>query len=379
MLKGRAKFLEKSWVIGLARFFSTAIYCIGFVSVIIGLASATHTDGNKGWAFFVFIPVFVLAAVAIHESGHFVAARRLGMLVSQGRILFFELLARQHHWKMRMCRPQVRTRASGYVVAIPNFSRSVRRQFVFFALGGPAANITATVVFSVLGAWALSSDISAILFAFAMLNFCYALANLIPNARIGSDGYIVIKNLFGEIDEASLTISKLLWLSYEGTTAERLPISDLKRLDEQPEPMPLLRRWFSMKAAQNESRWADAVSEADASEENFSKLDASLRQPGVLLMADFFRIERAFSQAMFSENPVDLPESAFESTAWSSPHLKPRCQALNYALSGDISKCEELLVSSQTHANESLDRALHESEATIRNSIRAKCKHAACT
>src|ERR1700685_2829870 len=104
----QTSFLERRWVIRFFRLSSLVIYWIGFISVTISLAAANHTEGNKGWAFLIFIPIFGFLATAIHESGHFVAARWLNMLVTHARIGVVELLARRHTWKLRLRRSQVR-------------------------------------------------------------------------------------------------------------------------------------------------------------------------------------------------------------------------------------------------------------------------------
>src|SRR5438874_2068865 len=129
--------LGRPWV-NLIAFLLERLFAIaGLLAVCVGIASvSTHNDRYSYWRILL-IPVFGFLTTAIHEFGHFVGARWAKMLVISARIGLVELFPRRGFWKVRICRPRIRTDASGYLFVIPDFSRSIREQHIICTLGGP--------------------------------------------------------------------------------------------------------------------------------------------------------------------------------------------------------------------------------------------------
>lgn len=362
--------LSRPWVNLIALLLERLFAVGGFLALCIGIASvSTYNDRYSYWRMLL-IPVFGYLTTAIHELGHFIGARWAKMLVISARIGVVELYPRRGFWKVRICRPRIRTDASGYLFVIPDFSRSIRAQHIICTLGGPLANFIAATILWAISMTYWSDAYAPALVGFAALNGLVGLANLMPNARGATDGYQLIQFIArDDTDDSLRAYPRLIWRSYIGTAAQNLPESDLRALEQQPTPAPVFRKWYALKAAQNTGNWTEAVAVADAIESEVATFDAHLIAHFLALL-DLIRIERAFSESIQSMQSLRLPESIFATVGWYSPYLKPRCEALNAAIAGDANTCERLLNQSQREADRSLDMAVHESERRIRNAIR---------
>ena len=83
------------------------------------------------------------------------------------------------------------------------------------------------------------------------------------------------------------------------------------------------------------------------------------------------RAEAAFSKAVLALDPSPLRVGRFSpAQLWHAPHLNARLDALRYAILKDGPACERLLDESQRAADNSIDRALHESERRLRDTVR---------
>jgi hypothetical protein len=80
-----------------------------------------------------------LVAVAIHEAGHFLAARRLRYQVSSVRIGPFEITPGYRGWRVRLVGPAL----DGHVEASPPDHRYAPGRDAMFAAAGPLANFAA--------------------------------------------------------------------------------------------------------------------------------------------------------------------------------------------------------------------------------------------
>ena len=362
-------FLRRPSVNVVALVFERLFATSGFVAVCIGIAAVSSYDRYSYWRMLL-IPVFGFLTTALHELGHFAGARFAGMLVISARIGPVEISPRRGLWKLRVCRPRIRTDASGYLFVIPDFSHPIQEQQVICTLGGPLANfIAATILWLISTTHAVGSYAPAWM-GFAALNLFVGLANLMPNARGGTDGFQLIQLLLGQRDgESLLAYPKLIWRSYMGTTAENLPESELSELDRQPAPMPVFRKWYALKAAQNVGDWVKAAAVADSIEADVGLFDAGMIGHFLHLL-DLIRTERAFSNSVVSLARLTLPDGIFATIEWYSPHLRSRCDALNAAIAGDASTCNLALEASERDAERSLDLALRESERRIRGVIR---------
>jgi hypothetical protein len=82
-----------------------------------------------------------LAAVAIHEGGHYLAARRLRYRVTSVRIGPLEITPGYRGWDMRL----VKVALDGHVEALPPDHRYAPGREAMFAAAGPLANFAAMI------------------------------------------------------------------------------------------------------------------------------------------------------------------------------------------------------------------------------------------
>jgi hypothetical protein len=83
-----------------------------------------------------------LAAVAIHEGGHYLAAVRLRYRVSSVRIGPLEITPGYRGWRMEL----VKVALDGHVEALPPDHRYAPGREALFAAAGPVANFAAIIV-----------------------------------------------------------------------------------------------------------------------------------------------------------------------------------------------------------------------------------------
>jgi hypothetical protein len=99
----------------------------------------------------------------------------------------------------------------------------------------------------------------------------------------------------------------------------------------------------------------------------FFKPDAAIRLP-VYLDPEF-----AFSRAMADE-PIRRPiiDALSPELEWYSPSLRPRCEALQAALTGDGATMQRKLEDSERLVRGSIDRAMVVSEGMLREAVWGK-------
>ena len=341
-----------------------AVFAVIFVILLVSTVSIGKN--RFGIATLALIPLFSFATTAIHEAGHFVAARLGGMVIISARIGPLELLALLTGWKARLCRPRIRPDAGGYILAIPDFSRSLRRQEIPFVLGGPMANLVIAMLAGA-AAWSSVDPYATLCWAFGVMNFTVGVANLLPIATNRSDGYLLLVWLIQDRKEdPSLAPVKLLWLSISGVTAENLPQQELEATEAQSTMGSLIRRWYAMKAAQNLGDWLRAA----ACGSEIATAAGSLK-PNEFKQAQSFlnhvRMEVMFSTAIAARDSSSLKDYVWlRDSAWHSPYLLPRILALRAALSADEANCIRFLKASEREAEKSIDSALRTSERQLR-------------
>lgn len=365
------------WINRLGVFTQGLIACIGW---IIGLALCSLALGDVGsMAFLPFLPLLPLglAAVIVHEGGHYMAARGAGMIVLRMGIGRVELMPQRRGWRVHWAAGR-KIKAAGYVIAIHDPAHPLRAQSLRMIAGGPGANLVVAMIVGLLALLWLPHAGAWLMLAFAVLNAATGLANLIPSSRgLGSDGLLLWLWRDRQREHGpQFAHVRLLALTVSGVTADRLPQDHLAELDAQPAPMPMVALWYRLKAHQNRGKWQQAAAGQAVFEQLLQELPPDLQRG----LADFLaciRTELVFSRAMRDGDGSSLVNGLLsKQAAWSAPTLWPRCLALRALLGGDLTEAQRRLDEVQRLAGQSLDNALAPSEALIRSQMLALASNA---
>ncbi len=130
--------------------------------------------------------VIELLTILIHETGHAIAAKRVGWPILEFRVMPVSLLRQEGRWKVRL---SYKDFPPGLVRAELLNCSQFHFKLRLFALGGPAANlITATLALVCKNAIPTQSPY---LIIFILLSFFQGLVNLLPvhNRSFEFDGY----------------------------------------------------------------------------------------------------------------------------------------------------------------------------------------------
>lgn len=318
------------------------------------------------------LTVWLLAflAIVVHELGHYAGARLTGMTVWLINIAGVEAHAQRRGWRIRWSRIK-RRGIAGYVLAFPLLDLPMRPQMLTLILGGPIANFVAAVSFGGLG-WALLPRPEANLaFAFSVVSLAMSLISLVPHqGAMSSDGLKLITWLKGvSEDSPGLVHTRLISRSIAGQTANEVPENELIALEQQAAPMPLVALWYRLKSDQNRGDWTSAVMRSEQFEVLAQALDPALKT----ILAELLKtleVELAFSRAILTGDGSGLADDEVRYKAlWTSPWLRPRCQALHARLRGDATLSTKLLQVSERFAENSIDRALARSESLLRRYV----------
>ncbi|HEV7690002.1 MAG TPA: M50 family metallopeptidase [Hyphomonadaceae bacterium] len=163
---------------------------LGFIAGFAALAAGGQIVGSQ-WAFLGAIlvtPFFSLGAIVVHEFGHAAGARLAGMRVNRIVVADFAWSPKTRKWSAAR-RPPDASDIGGWVEASEGPRGASRMGDTLFVLGGPLANILASVI-CVLPATYLPSPLAGIFGGFVLFSMTLALANLIPSRMNGaaSDG-----------------------------------------------------------------------------------------------------------------------------------------------------------------------------------------------
>ncbi len=306
-------------------------------------------------------------AVVVHEGGHYLGARWMGMPVLQIRIGAVDIRVRRKLWAMRWS-PQPKGRKyGGLVVAALNLQRPLRTQMLLMVLLGPLLNLlVAALLFGVLQWPGLPPLAAPLATAFAAINLAMGVSNLLPWGGVtASDGKRLLQWLRHDRDDRpDLAFARLQARLVAGTTAEHLPEVDLAELESRPMPAPLIPLLYRLKAAQHRGAWDEAIGYAD-------RFEALLRDAPAFAkltkqLAAYAKTESAFCIAIHRRDASALDEATpSRELAWSEPALWPRCLALQAALAGRREESLRLLAQAMRHARNSPDRSLAKSEQMI--------------
>ena len=169
------------------------------------------------------LPTLVaLFTVAVHESGHVMAARAAGMTVTSVRVGPMQFVPNRKGWRWRKA-GQLRT-WSGMVLAFPRPEATIRRQRLWMTAGGPLANIVIGSVGGLIGYALLWNGFAALLLTVSAYNMVVGLLNLLPKEGIlPSDGLQIIRWLY-RVDENDprLVYQRLVGMSLAGVATDQV-------------------------------------------------------------------------------------------------------------------------------------------------------------
>ncbi|AXK56900.1 MULTISPECIES: site-2 protease family protein [Pseudomonas] len=312
-----------------------------------------------------------VVALVVHEGGHYLGARGCAMPVLQVRVAAVEIQVQRRGWRLRWAPQLKRNRLGGYVIAVSNLQRPLRRQWMVVVLCGPLLNL-------LLGAAALGLGLSwsgvpgAMALAFAAINLAMGLGNLMPAWRVSpSDGMLLLGWFMHRDDQRpELAQARLLAQTVAGVPSAELPQEDLQRLAEGAMPGPLLAFGCRLNALQDQGDWPAAVQMEQALEQLLVARATELN--GMSGLIELLRSELAFCRAFVQRDvaPLNSPPMSAE-VDWNAPWLRPRCLALQAFLEGDRQQGEHHLQQALQAANNSVVLAQGKSEALLAEYLRA--------
>lgn len=343
---------------------------LGGAAGVSGMAlSMSSLPGTSLWIIPGFITGFVVIYLSLlaHELGHLLGARWSGMVALRMRVGRLDIRLLRNGWKAGWP-PRGDKHLGGFVLAFADPRGAWRQQHLCFVLGGPLANL---LLAAVTGLAALSMDslvISGLLLALAACNACLGIANLLPVERtpLVSDGLWLLRWWRGiDVDHPKLAFARLMGLACAGLCADEVPGTDLRLLDAQDQPMPLVALYIRLKALLVQGRWEEAAALDATFQAQRTALPEAMQRP----LYDLLRLisaELAFAQAMASRSAAGLfdellpPRLQREYTS-----LWARCLALRAALAGDDQACQQHLQRGLAHAVCSPDLSLEKEEQRL--------------
>jgi hypothetical protein len=344
----------------LAQFTVSLIYFVSIVVAIVWTKAALKAAGVDlpGLLAILLVLSGFMAAVAIHEAGHALAARAVGLTPVRARWLEFEFIRRRRGWSVRW--NKAKREPLGFVLSYPLGSMPGRAGFMAFIAAGPLANLaTAGVLLGIasvegVGEWAHA------LAGLALIQAAPGIASLIPTDNCGysSDGRQLLRWWRGvPDDDPSLAFMRLNGRCFAGAPAADLCERDLRILESAPLPMCFLADAWRLMIARDRG---DAVEVASVSQRIETRLEAlaDAERAAIDDLLVLLRCEIAFCAALFSDgmrppDPCTIPKRLH----WYVPQLPHRLEAMRAAAYGDAGTCRAALADYRRHAAESFDAA----------------------
>ncbi|UHQ21733.1 M50 family metallopeptidase [Lysobacter sp. 5GHs7-4] len=339
-------------------------------------AVASHVRNSELLAALGLWLVMSVAAVAIHEFGHYLGARMTGMTVLAVAVGAVEAVPVVGGWRLQSRSPHATSgEAGGYVIACPDPERRSRADTAILLLAGPLSNLCVAVVLAVAMLSLPSSPWQSACFAFALLNFAGFACNLLPyrTRTLFTDGLqlLYLRQPRSEMEPIAVAW-RLVARSYRGDTAEELPEDELRVLSDHADQLPLSYEWYRLKASQNLGQWQHVTEWESAVNRQVAQVsDAALAQLSRAFLP-LLRAEIAFSRSMASGDAGYVEAVGLaRDVQREAPHLMPRLRALAAGLRGDAARAARELELSRQAAETSIQVALRRSEARLRAYVQA--------
>lgn len=317
-----------------------------------------------------------VAAVAIHEFGHYLGARMTGMTVLAVAVGRVEAVPVVGGWRLQSRSPHSTSgEAGGYVIAFADPERRSRADAAILLLAGPLLNLCAAAVLVMTMLSLPSSPWQSACFAFALLNFAGFACNLLPyrTRTLFTDGLqlLYLRQARSEMEPVAVAW-RLVARSYRGDTAEELPEDELRVLADHADQLPLSYEWYRLKASQNLGQWQHVTEWENAVNRQVAQAsDAALAQLSRAFLP-LLRAEIAFSRSMASGDAGYVEAVGLaRDVQREAPYLMPRLRALAAGLRGDAARAARELELSRRAAETSIQVALRRSEARLRAHVQA--------
>jgi hypothetical protein len=298
-------------------------------------------------------------ATAVHELGHYVAARRHDMTVLLMRIGAVDIAPWGRGWRLRWKR-YIHPLPAGYVYALPDPSRPCRLPMIVFALGG----VIATLIFATLVALAVPLMPTAS--GRSLLIGCVAIlflptCNLFP----GRDGYERDGPIAWRWWRHPPDIALMAPVLAKAKLLRGTPISELETRDADAlMDESITGVWYAVKRHQQRGEWEQAV-ECGPKLEGLVPAHRFARSAYAEAI-DAIRAEIAFAAAVLHGDPALLPDAAaLDRCRWGDPALSPRCAAWAAYRAGDHGAWRDAMALTMRLASRSADRSLLASERLI--------------
>jgi hypothetical protein len=216
-----------------ARLLAQALGMFGLIVGVLVLSSAQRLS-RSDMPFALLVFPLSIAAVVVHELGHLLAAACAGCTVLG--LSVGPLRVERRRFGMRFFWNRGRSRTAGLALAVPDFSKDVRRQVLIFTVGGPVTNLIVAMLLLPIS-WPVQGRLFNIqlasLFVFGSINFLMGLANLIPYKVIYvSDGLRLLewwKN--SQAAQRELKVLRMYARSLRGEFASDVPLHEIAELE----------------------------------------------------------------------------------------------------------------------------------------------------
>jgi hypothetical protein len=298
-------------------------------------------------------------AIAVHEAGHYLAARRLCMTVVQVRIGAVDIAPLRKGLRLRWKR-YIHPLPVGYVLVSPDPERSLRIPMIVFALSGVAATVSFALIVALMiqlvplasTRWVLAGCLPMLL---------WPISNLLPGkSAFETDGCMAWRWLKHPPSDEAMAPTLAGARMLRGVPVSALDANDANALIDES----TLGVWYAVKRHQQLGEWTQAAALGD-------KLDALVptdrfARSASAELIDLVRGEIAFAAAVLDSESARLPDpDALRRSRWGNPCLSPRCEAWLAYHRGDRETWQRAMDRTLRVAGNSVDRSLIASERLI--------------
>lgn len=316
-------------------------FSVGFIVILLLLTCV--------WAF----------TIAIHEFGHYAAARLQGMKVIEIRLGWLQLAARRRGFRLKLDRK--RYHARGWVKAIASDERNLLRQMIILGLGGPMINIIIGILCAILGLAITASEhpgLASAFYCLALANLYAGLANLLPiGKKMPTDGSRLYHWIFeSRKDPANLAIHRLMALSIKGRRARDYAREEIELLTESTQATQrFLGGWILMRGAMDAGNMEAARQIFDEYGTAYAALEKKERE-SVDGLWKFFLHENAYLRALAQESSFDAHQELDAPGRESIPHhMRLRLQAAMHLADNSINEARECLKQARNEVEDHYD------------------------
>lgn len=351
------------------RVVSVVWFYLTYIPALVLLFGMSKNGSVRG--FFAVCAVVAMSFVltlSLHEAGHWLAARCNGMTVLRVRFGPIEIQPLRNGLRWRRQRGKRGTGVYGSVYAVPDPVRSPRAGRVIFILAGPLTNLALAAIAMAIASSLPLSPARTLGWVIGLLNLYFGIVNLLP-LKFGtqpSDGLNLLYLLRNPPDRLPGAVYiDLVGRLLRGDSCAQLPIDSMRRLAQEPMPMPAMHDSFRCGIAMQAEDWSEAVRIAGELEAKVVASDEAM-QADLVDLSRLNRAEMAFCQAMIDEAPAPLEALDLEADVfWFVPSLASRLRALAAALRGDLANARRWLALARQHADRSVNASLRSAEVHL--------------